>query len=43
VSSHGEGAAQRANREARKIVAQHQPNYIDANVDAKLREKFKIL
>jgi trimethylamine--corrinoid protein Co-methyltransferase len=38
-----EDAAQRANREVRKILAQHQPNYIDASVDAKIRDKFKIL
>ena len=38
-----EDAAQRANREVRNILAQHQPNYIDASVDAKLRDKFKIL
>jgi trimethylamine--corrinoid protein Co-methyltransferase len=38
-----EDAAQRANREVRKILAQHQPNHIDASVDAKIRDKFKIL
>jgi trimethylamine--corrinoid protein Co-methyltransferase len=36
-------AAQRANQEVRKILAQHQPNYIDASVDAKLKAEFKIL
>ena len=36
-------AAQRANREVRKILAQHQPNYIDAGVDAKIRAEFNIL
>jgi len=36
-------AAQRANREARKMLAQHQPNYIDARVDAKIRAEFNIL
>ena len=38
-----EDAAQRANQEVRKILAQHQPNYIDASVDAWIRDKFKIL
>jgi len=36
-------AAQRANREVREILAQHQPNYIDAGVDAKIRAEFNIL
>jgi len=36
-------AAQRANREVRKILARHQPNYIDAGVDAKIRAEFNIL
>jgi len=38
-----EDAAQRANQEVRKILAQHQPNYIAASTDAKLRAEFKIL
>ena len=38
-----EDAALRANREVRKILAQHQPNYIDADIDAKIRSGFKIL
>ena len=36
-------AAQRANQEVRDILAQHQPNYIDASVDAKIRSEFNIL
>ena len=35
-------AWQRANAEVRKILARHEPNYIDAAVDAKIREKFNI-
>jgi trimethylamine--corrinoid protein Co-methyltransferase len=37
-----EDAWQRANREVREVLAGHQPNYIDATLDAKLRQKFKI-
>ena len=37
-----EDAWQRANREVREVLAQHQPNYIDAALDAKLRGKFNI-
>ena len=36
-------AAQRANLEVREILAQHQTNYIDASVDAKIRSEFNIL
>ncbi|MDH3762497.1 MAG: trimethylamine methyltransferase family protein [Gammaproteobacteria bacterium] len=36
-------AWQRANTEVREILAQHRPNYIDATVDAKIRDQFKIL
>ncbi len=36
-------AWQRANTEAREILAQHRPNYIDPAVDAKIRQQFKIL
>ena len=36
-------AWQRANSEVREILRQHQPNYIDPAVDAKIRNKFKIL
>ena len=38
-----EDAAQRANQEVRKILARHQPNYIAAGTDAKLRTEFNIL
>jgi trimethylamine--corrinoid protein Co-methyltransferase len=38
-----EDAWQRANREVRAVLARHQPNYIDAALDARLRAKFKIL
>jgi trimethylamine--corrinoid protein Co-methyltransferase len=38
-----EDAAQRANQEVRKILAQNQPNYIAASTDAKLRAEFNIL
>jgi trimethylamine--corrinoid protein Co-methyltransferase len=36
-------AAQRANHEVRDILARHQPNYIDASVDTKIRSEFNIL
>jgi len=38
-----EDAWQRANREVREVLANHQPNYLDAAVDARLRSKFNIL
>ena len=33
----------RANTEVREILSQHQPNYIDRDVDAKIRRDFRIL
>ena len=36
-------AWQRANAEAREILARHRPHYIDSGVDAKLRRRFNIL
>ena len=37
-----EDAWQRANREVREVLAQPQPNYIDAALDTKLRSQFNI-
>ena len=37
-----EDAWQRANREVREVLTKHQPNYLDAALDAKLRTQFKI-
>ena len=36
-------AGQRANQKVREILDQHQPNYIDPVVDARIRNQFKIL
>ncbi|MCP4486725.1 MAG: trimethylamine methyltransferase [Gammaproteobacteria bacterium] len=35
--------AQRANHEVRRILEEHNPNYIDGKVDARIRSKFNIL
>jgi trimethylamine--corrinoid protein Co-methyltransferase len=42
AESGAEDAWQRSNREVREVLARHQPNYIDAAVDAKLRSQFNI-
>ena len=42
AESGAEDAWQRANREVRSVLKEHQPNYIDTALDAKLRAKFNI-
>ena len=42
AESGAEDAWQRANREVRTVLEKHQPNYIDAAVDAKLRAAYDI-
>jgi trimethylamine---corrinoid protein Co-methyltransferase len=37
-----EDAWQRANREVRRVLSSHQPNYLDAALDARLRAQYKI-
>jgi trimethylamine--corrinoid protein Co-methyltransferase len=43
AESGAEDTWQRANREAREVLARHQPDYIGAALDASLRSKFNIL
>jgi len=38
-----EDAWQRANREVRRVLAEHQPDYLDAALDAQLRARYRIL
>jgi trimethylamine--corrinoid protein Co-methyltransferase len=42
AESGAQDAWQRSNREVRDVLARHQPNYIDAGVDAKIRAQFTI-
>jgi len=37
-----EDAWQRASREVRRLLASHQPNYLDASLDARLRAQYRI-
>jgi trimethylamine--corrinoid protein Co-methyltransferase len=37
-----EDAWQRANREVRRVLAEHQPDYLDAALDARLRAQYRI-